>query len=48
MVNEYNILINIDEGTVVINDNAKVVQPNVIASNGILHGIDRVLVPPGT
>ena len=47
-------LINIDDGTVVINDNdndndndnAKVVLPNVLASNGILHGIDRVLVPP--
>ena len=47
-------LINIDDGTVVINandndnDNAKVVLPNVLASNGILHGIDRVLMPPGT
>ena len=48
------LLINIDDGTVVINDNdndndnAKVVLPNVLASNGILHGIDRVLMPPGT
>ena len=48
MLNGDNILINIDAVNVVINDNAEVVQPNVIASNGILHGIDRVLFPPGT
>jgi len=46
MINTDSILITIDAGTVVINDNAEVVKPNVIASNGILHGIDRVLVPP--
>ena len=42
-------LINIkNDGTVVINDNAEVVQPNVMTTNGILHGIDQVLMPPGT
>ena len=41
-----NILINIEnDGTVVI-DNAEVVFPNMMATNGILHGIDQVLMPP--
>merc|ERR1711865_902317 len=31
---------------VVVNDNADVVAPNIIALNGVLHGIDRVLIPP--
>merc|ERR1711865_368679 len=46
MMNTDSILITIDEGTVVINDNAEVVAANIIASNGVLHGIDRVLIPP--
>merc|ERR1711865_1024371 len=46
MTNTDSILITIDEGTVVINDNAEVVAANIIASNGVLHGIDRVLIPP--
>merc|ERR1711865_1298525 len=46
MMNTDSILITIDEGTVVINDSAIVEAANIIASNGILHGIDRVLVPP--
>ena len=54
MENGDNILINIDDsGTVVINDDpdapgAEVVFPNMMATNGILHGIDQVLMPPGT
>jgi uncharacterized surface protein with fasciclin (FAS1) repeats len=31
---------------VFINGNAKVVAPDVAASNGIIHGIDQVLLPP--
>merc|ERR1711865_726568 len=46
MTSTDSILITIDEGTVVVNDNAEVVQPNVFATNGLLHGIDRVLIPP--
>merc|ERR1712028_305478 len=46
MTNTDSILITIDEGTVVVNDNADVVAANIIASNGVLHGIDRVLIPP--
>jgi hypothetical protein len=45
MMNTDSILITIDDGTVVINSNADVVEPNLIATNGILHGIDRVLIP---
>ena len=29
-------------------NNGQVTQPNLIASNGIVHGIDMVLLPPGT
>lgn len=32
---------------IVVNGTAKVVQPNVLASNGVIYGIDQVLVPPG-
>ena len=36
------------DNTVVINLNSEVVQPDMIASNGIGHGINRVLIPSGT
>lgn len=26
---------------------ANVVEPDIIASNGVIHGIDEVLLPPG-
>jgi uncharacterized surface protein with fasciclin (FAS1) repeats len=29
-----------------LNGNAKVIAPNVNCSNGIIHGINNVLVPP--
>lgn len=38
--------VTIDAGTVMIND-ATVITPNVTTSNGIVHVIDKVLVPPG-
>lgn len=34
-----------DDGTVMIND-ATVIQADILASNGVIHVIDRVLVPP--
>lgn len=37
------LLINQTDGTVVINDDATVVVPNVFASNGVIHAIDKVL-----
>merc|ERR1711865_665066 len=46
MINTDSILITIDPGTVEINDSAIVVAANIIASNGVLHGIDQVLIPP--
>merc|ERR1711865_240881 len=46
MINTDSILITIDPGTVEINDSAIVVAANIIASNGVLHGIDEVLIPP--
>jgi uncharacterized surface protein with fasciclin (FAS1) repeats len=32
-----------DEGIMV--DNAKVVSPDILASNGVIHGIDTVMMP---
>merc|ERR1711865_145592 len=46
MTNTDSILITIDPGTVMINHSAIVVAANIIASNGVLHGIDQVLIPP--
>ena len=44
-VNGAEISINVVDGNVLIND-ATVVTPDVIASNGIIHIIDSVLLPP--
>ena len=35
------------DGNVLINDTAKIIQADLIASNGIVHVIDAVLIPPG-
>ncbi|NPV61456.1 MAG: fasciclin domain-containing protein [Methanotrichaceae archaeon] len=37
--------VNITDGSVMI-DGAKVIQPDVMASNGVIHAIDTVLMPP--
>merc|ERR1712161_98252 len=48
MLNGESIVINIDNGgTVTINENSVVELANVMAPNGVIHAIDRVLVPPG-
>lgn len=39
------VTISVDGGTVMVND-ATVVQPDVMASNGVIHVIDAVLLPP--
>ena len=45
MLNDETITIEIDEDdTMVFNGNSKIVQPDMIALNGIVHGIDRVLL----
>jgi transforming growth factor-beta-induced protein len=44
-VNGANVSIKVDGGTVMVNG-AKVVSPDVKASNGIIHVIDSVLLPP--
>merc|ERR1712238_504663 len=47
MLNGESIVINIDNGgTVTINENSVVELANVMATNGVIHAIDRVLVPP--
>ena len=51
-----NSLISLETGTLSVNStesgqvmvgNATVVEPDIIASNGVIHGIDRVLMPSG-
>jgi uncharacterized surface protein with fasciclin (FAS1) repeats len=37
----------VEGGAVVLNGSAKVTTPDVLASNGVIHVIDSVLVPPG-
>ena len=44
-VNGAEVTITIDDGTVMVND-ATVVTADIEASNGIIHVIDTVLVPP--
>ena len=40
------IAISVVDGAVVINDSATVIQADVLASNGVIHVIDTVLLPP--
>jgi len=40
------IAISVKDGTVYLNDSAKVVTPDVMASNGVIHVIDKVMLPP--
>ena len=40
------IVIAVKGGTVYLNDSAKVVTPDVMASNGVIHVIDKVILPP--
>ena len=46
MANGAEIAISVVDGSVVINDSATVIQADVPASNGVIHVIDTVLVPP--
>jgi uncharacterized surface protein with fasciclin (FAS1) repeats len=41
------IAITIEGGTVMLNGSAKVVATDVAASNGVIHVIDQVILPPG-
>ena len=40
------IAIAVKDGTVYLNDSAQVVTPDVMASNGVIHVIDKVILPP--
>jgi transforming growth factor-beta-induced protein len=40
------IAISVEDGTVSLNDSAKVVTVDVMASNGVIHVIDAVILPP--
>ena len=42
------IAISVKDGTVYLNDSAKVVTPDVMASNGVIHVIDKVILPPSS
>ena len=45
-INGSEIAISVVDGAVVINDSATVIQADVLASNGVIHVIDAVLLPP--
>ena len=45
-INGAEIAISVVDGAVVINDSATVIQADVLASNGVIHVIDGVLLPP--
>lgn len=42
-----NITVAVDGGTVTLNGSSKVVATDVAASNGVIHVIDAVILPPG-
>jgi len=42
------VAIAVKDGTVYLNDSAKVVTADVMASNGVIHVIDTVLLPPAS
>ena len=42
------IAIAVKDGSVYLNDSAKVVTPDVLASNGVIHVIDKVILPPAS
>lgn len=48
MSDRRDILIEIDGGSVMINGKSKVERADIMATNGVIHAIDRVLVPPDT
>jgi uncharacterized surface protein with fasciclin (FAS1) repeats len=39
------VTITVSEGTVTVNE-ATVIQPDIIASNGVIHAVDQVILPP--
>lgn len=40
------VAISVKDGTVYLNDSAKVVTADVLATNGVIHVIDQVILPP--
>jgi uncharacterized surface protein with fasciclin (FAS1) repeats len=46
-VNGQSVTITLKKGSVYLNGNAKVIQTNIIASNGVIHVINNVLIPKG-
>jgi uncharacterized surface protein with fasciclin (FAS1) repeats len=42
------IAISVKDGSVYLNDAAKVVTTDVMASNGVIHVIDHVILPPAS
>jgi uncharacterized surface protein with fasciclin (FAS1) repeats len=39
------VTVSVKDGKVKVND-ANVIQPDIVASNGVIHAIDRVILPP--
>jgi len=40
------LLIDVSNGTIFVNGNAKVITPDIVCSNGVIHVTDTVLTPP--
>jgi len=45
-VNGASFTIEVKDGSVLLNDSAKVVKTDILASNGVIHVIDAVIMPP--
>jgi len=45
-VNGADFTIEVKDGSVLLNDSAKVVKTDILASNGVIHVIDTVIMPP--
>ncbi|GMV17249.1 MAG: osteoblast specific factor 2-related protein [Polyangiaceae bacterium] len=45
-VNGADVSIKVMDGSVILNDSVKVVQTDIVATNGVIHVLDAVLLPP--
>ncbi|MCC6903946.1 MAG: fasciclin domain-containing protein [Polyangiaceae bacterium] len=45
-VNGASVTIKVMDGSVILNDTVKVVQTDIVATNGVIHVLDAVLLPP--
>ncbi len=40
------LMVKVDGNTIMLNNTAKIVKPDIICRNGVIHWVDKVLVPP--